>query len=298
MMNPISAVREEARVSPATGDSQVGGRVNIAKDALDTTAMTLATSQTPGASAKEVSVGGNVIEKVGRGALARFCEGISPLPSSLKSGMEEGFALNVEAILNEDEVNDDDQECGELETIVIKRRSLLRDKALAEKELEYLEEAQQQHLEKIRKAKGKAPIEDTGGPPRAPFIPRQVQSQGGRFQGRGGRGSRSMARPRSRDAVRKAPIRQTTEVIQDAPLVKESSEPALAKLSQGPVGEDNSSTSGGVEILNASPIPKKIASPKTKPPDRKQGSSSSKRKKKRDPRIADVRWGGVAQCTL
>ncbi|KAL7002146.1 hypothetical protein U1Q18_003299 [Sarracenia purpurea var. burkii] len=252
MMNPISAVREEARVSPATGDSQVGGRVNIAKDALDTTAMTLATSQTPGASAKEVSVGGNVVEKVGRGVLARFREGISPLPSSLKSSMEEGFALNVEAILNEYEVNDDDQECGELETIVIKRRSLLRDKALAEKELEYLEEAQQQHLEKIRKAKD----QDVGQGA-------QDLHDGDDFV----------------DQVQSLP--QTTEVIQDAPLVKESSEPALAKLSQGPVGEDNSSTSGGVEILNASPIPKKIASPKTKPPDRKQGSSSSKRKKKR-----------------
>ncbi|KAL6988788.1 hypothetical protein U1Q18_014541 [Sarracenia purpurea var. burkii] len=94
-----------------------------------------------------------------------------------------GFSHNVEPILNEEEFNDEDAQVqGEIESFEIKRRFLLRDKALAEKDLQYLDEAQQLLLEKSRKVKGKAPLVDDGGSIRAPFIPRSVQYPGGRSQ--------------------------------------------------------------------------------------------------------------------
>ncbi|KAL6972137.1 hypothetical protein U1Q18_031826 [Sarracenia purpurea var. burkii] len=164
-----------ARVSSSR---QVGdGSGMLASDGLYSAAMAKEKFQTPSAPSKEISAGVNEVEKVGR-----------------------GFTHNVEEILNEDEDdNVDTQVQGEIDTFEIKKRSLLRDKALAEQELQYLEEAQQCHMDEIRKAKGKAPMEASGDPIRAPFIPRQVQFQSGRFQGRGGRGGRApMGRPWSR----------------------------------------------------------------------------------------------------
>ncbi|KAL6979421.1 hypothetical protein U1Q18_021087 [Sarracenia purpurea var. burkii] len=75
----------------------------------------------------------------------------------------------------------------ELESFEIKRKALLRDKALAEMDLQHLEEAHQVLLERNRKAKGKASLVEDDAPIRAPVVPSSVQVRGGRFQ-RGGRG--------------------------------------------------------------------------------------------------------------
>ncbi|KAL6988787.1 hypothetical protein U1Q18_014540, partial [Sarracenia purpurea var. burkii] len=69
----------------------------------------------------------------------------------------------------------------------------------------------------------------------------------------------------------------STEVGMDDPA-----SPVAAVQSQGPLGEETSSDPEGIEALNPlSPVPKKIVSPKLKPPNMNQGSSSSKKKKKR-----------------
>ncbi|KAL6968912.1 hypothetical protein U1Q18_048128 [Sarracenia purpurea var. burkii] len=132
-------------------------------DDLQHTEVVMAGEQNLCAPSKDATAMGNVVEKVSRGAITRFQEGISPLPSSLKSGLDMGLSNFFEATLNEEEVNDID--------------------ALAEKDPQY-DEAQQRSQEKSRIAKGKAPVFDEGGPT---SIPRAVQVPGSRFQ-RGGRG--------------------------------------------------------------------------------------------------------------
>ncbi|KAL6984586.1 hypothetical protein U1Q18_017962 [Sarracenia purpurea var. burkii] len=187
-MSPSFSDKEKDRVSPVIGDPQSGSMISLAMDDLQHPAMVMAEAQTPCAPSKDTMAVENVAEKVSRGAITQFQEGISPLSSSLKSGLDMGLSQNVEATLNEEEVNDEDAQVqGEIESFEIKRRSLLRDKALAKKDLQYLDEAQQLLLEKIRKANVKAPLVDEGGPIRTSFIPRSVQFLGGRFQ-RGGRG--------------------------------------------------------------------------------------------------------------
>ncbi|KAL7003507.1 hypothetical protein U1Q18_004661 [Sarracenia purpurea var. burkii] len=189
MVSSSSHVNQTTYI-PAMGDFLSGSKISLDMEASQQPVLGVAEGLTSCAPLKGTTSGGDVFE------------GTSPLSISLKPNLDKSPVQNVEAILNEEVTNDEDeQEQGELESFEIKRRSLLRDKALAEKDLQYLDEAHQQFLEKSRKAKGKAPLVDEGGPNRDQFIPRSVQFQGGRFQ-RGGRGGgrAPMGRPWSRAA--------------------------------------------------------------------------------------------------
>ncbi|KAL6984452.1 hypothetical protein U1Q18_017830 [Sarracenia purpurea var. burkii] len=156
MSSPTTSGKGKARVSTAMGEPKSGSKLPIETDDLHPSAMVMAETQTPSGPVKDTTDVGNAAEKVSRGAITRFREGISPLPSTLKMGLNMDRSQDVEATLHEEEVNVDDSQ--------------------------HLEEAHQAVLEKSRKAKGKAPLVEDDAPIRAPFVPRSIQVCGGRFQ--------------------------------------------------------------------------------------------------------------------
>ncbi|KAL6992020.1 hypothetical protein U1Q18_010133, partial [Sarracenia purpurea var. burkii] len=132
----MARCEEMKRGNPAMGDSQSGSKISLDMEARQQSEIGVAEGLIPCAPLKGTTSGGDVFGKVNKGAITRFREGTSSLPSSLKPSLDKSPVQNVEAISNEEETNDkDEQEQGELESFEIKRRSLLRDKAPAEKDL-------------------------------------------------------------------------------------------------------------------------------------------------------------------
>ncbi|KAL6962878.1 hypothetical protein U1Q18_037840 [Sarracenia purpurea var. burkii] len=148
--------------------------------------------------AKVDSIVEGIVEKVGRGALSRFREGKSPLPSSLQSGMEEGFKDSVEALLNIDEESNDEQAVdaspetdeAEVEISDIMLRTAEHDIGMAVQKFKNMKDTM---AAQIQARRGKMVLNESSEPP-PPFSTSQSRFSFQSSRGRGRYGQRNQGR--------------------------------------------------------------------------------------------------------